>query len=348
MSDLHDWPDFVEYEANLTKRNTLALTAHAALYARITDVEQLRALAERGLGDTPTFVLGGGSNLVLTGDFDGLILHVALLGRSLVAEDDEAWFVQAGAGENWHEFVQWTLQAGYPGLENLSLIPGTVGASPIQNIGAYGLEVADRFHALTAIDMQTGALRHFDHAACRFGYRDSLFKQEGWHQTGRFVITDVTFRLPKRWQPVMAYADVQAELKTNAVTEPSALQIAEAISAIRQRKLPDPALVPNTGSFFKNPVVSKDAVLHLQAQYPTMPSYPQPDGQIKLAAGWLIEKSGWKGRDLGLVGMYEKQALVLVNHGGATGADVAALMQAVQQSVQSMFAVELEPEPVFL
>ncbi len=343
------WPDFVEREASLFRRNTLALPAHAALYARITSADQLAALAEfYAPGDCRFFVLGGGSNLVLTGDFDGLVLHMGLAGRALVAEDADAWYVRAGAGVNWHDFVQWTLAQGWPGLENLSLIPGSVGAAPIQNIGAYGLEAGDRFHMLTALDMLTGETVYFDRAACRFGYRDSVFKQEGWYLDGRFVITDVTFRLPKHWQPVTGYADIVNELAARGISTPDARQVAEAVIAVRQRKLPDPARIPNTGSFFHNPVVHADTARQLLSAYPTLPHYPQPDGRVKLAAGWLIEQAGWKGRDLGPVGMYEKQALVLVNRGAATGADVIALMQAVQRDVREKFGVELTPEPVFL
>jgi len=342
-------PDFVEHEANLAGRNTLALPGHAALYARITATAQLLELAEASASQNiHLFVLGGGSNLVLTGDFDGLVMQMAIPGRELVGEDDDAWYVRGGAGENWHEFVQWTLAQGWPGLENLSLIPGTVGAAPIQNIGAYGLEAADRFHALTAIDMHGGKSVRFDRSACCFGYRDSVFKQNGWHLDGRFVITDVTFRLPKRWQPLIGYADVTRELASHAIAEPSAQQVAEAIIAVRQRKLPDPSRIPNTGSFFHNPVVDSAVAAHLLSKHPAMPHYPQPDGRIKLAAGWLIEQAGWKGRDIGLAGMYEKQALVLVNRGGATGTDIVTLMHAVQRDVHDLFGVDLTPEPVFL
>ena len=342
-------PDFVEREANLTRRNTLALPAHAAFYAAIASNEQLAELAERHVpGDLRCFVLGGGSNLVFTRDFDGLVLHMAIPGRTLAGEDGEAWYVRAGAGENWHDFVQWTLAQGWPGLENMSLIPGTVGAAPIQNIGAYGLEVAERFHALNAVDMQTGETVRFDRSACRFGYRDSIFKQEGWHLEGRFVITDVTFRLPKAWQPMTRYADLAAELEAQGHDAPRARQIADAVVAVRQRKLPDPERLPNAGSFFHNPVVDAATAERLLASHPGLPHYAQADGRIKLAAGWLIEQAGWKGRAFGAVGMYEKQALVLVNRGGASGADVVALMQAVQRDVREKFAVDLTPEPVFL
>jgi len=342
-------PDFVERDANLARRNTLALPSHAALYARITSADQLGELVDTcSPSDTRLFVLGGGSNLVLSGDFDGLVLHMAIPGRALVGEDAAAWYVRAGGGENWHDFVQWTLAQGWPGLENLSLIPGTVGAAPIQNIGAYGLEVAERFHSLTAFDMECGKSVRFDRTACRFGYRDSVFKQEGWHLEGRFVITDVTFRLPKHWQPLKRYADIAGELAAREIATPTAQQIADAVIAVRQRKLPDPAQIPNTGSFFHNPVVDATTADRLLAAHPGLPHYPQADGRVKLAAGWLIDQAGWKGRDLGPVGMYEKQALVLVNRGGATGADVTALMRAVQSDVREAFGVELTPEPVFL
>ena len=339
-------PDFVEREADLAARNTLALPGHAALYAEINTTDQLAQLAGKVLAHC--FILGGGSNLMLSGDFDGLMLHVAIAGRALAGEDADAWYVRAGAGENWHDFVGWTLAQGWPGLENLALIPGTVGAAPIQNIGAYGLEVADRFHSLTACDMQSGETVRFDRRACRFAYRDSVFKQQGWHLQGRFAISEVTFRLPKAWQPLTGYADVAAELSAQNIVTPGARQIADAIIAIRRRKLPDPLQLPNAGSFFHNPLVDAAIAERLLGSYPGLPHYPQSDGRSKLAAGWLIEQAGWKGRDLGAVGMYEKQALVMVNRGGATGNDVMALMHAVQRDVREQFGVELTPEPILL
>ena len=332
-------------DVDLSDCNTLALPGRAALYARIDHPGQL---AEPELSYQPRFILGGGSNLVLTGDFDGLVLHMAIPGRRLAREDADAWYVEAGAGENWHDFVQWTLAQGWPGLENLSLIPGTVGAAPIQNIGAYGLEVAERFHTLTAFDFATGCLVAFGRDDCRFGYRDSLFKQEGWHLSGRFAITSVTFRLPKAWRPIAGYADLARELDEGRVAAPTARDIADAVVAVRRRKLPDPAQIPNAGSFFHNPVVDAPTAERLATQYPSLPRYPQADGQVKLAAGWLIEQAGWKGRDLGPVGMYEKQALVLVNRGNARGEDVKRTMAAVRADVAARFGVELTPEPVFL
>ncbi len=337
------------HEADLRLRNTLALPARARLLATLRSTENAVALAaDPALRCERRFILGGGSNLVLGSYFDGLMLQVAIPGRALVAEDADAWYVQAGAGEAWHEFVQWTLAEGWPGLENLSLIPGSVGAAPIQNIGAYGLEVAERLAFVDTIDLDSGEARRFTAADCRFGYRDSCFKQEGWHLDGRFLITEVTFRLPKNWAPLTGYADVERELDAAKITHPNASDIAQAVVAIRQRKLPDPAVIPNAGSFFQNPVVEAAQAALLRASHPELPAYPQADGRMKLAAGWLIEQAGWKGRRLGPVGMYEKQALVLVNHGGATGADVAALAQAVQADVLARFGVSLLPEPIYL
>ena len=335
--------------ADLSRHNTLALPGSAALYAYITTSAQLEVLRDcPALAERPRFVLGGGSNLVLTGHFEGLLIHMAIAGRALLGEDADAWYVRAGAGEYWHDFVQWTLAQGWPGLENLSLIPGTVGAAPVQNIGAYGLEVAARLHSLDAFDMRSGKMLRLDRAACRFGYRDSLFKQEGWHRDGHMVITGVTFRLPKQWKALTAYADIAQELAAQKIATPSAQQVATAVIAIRQRKLPDPAQIPNAGSFFNNPVVDAVTAERLLVMHPKMPRYPQADGRCKLAAGWLIEQAGWKGKNLGPVGMYDKQALVLVNHGDGKGADVTALMHAVQEDVQKTFGVALTPEPVFL
>ena len=336
-------------DADLSAFNTFGLRARAARLLRVRSVDALRAaIAAPGWTETPRLVLGGGSNLVFGGDFPGTVLRVEIPGRRLLRTEAEAWIVEAGAGESWHDFVRWTLAQGWPGLENLSLIPGTVGAAPIQNIGAYGLEVVDRFDSLDAVDLETGACRSFALDDCGFGYRDSVFKQEGWHLDGRFVIVDVTFRLPNIWQPITRYADVATELGTQGIASPTAWQIAEAVIAIRGRKLPDPAEIGNAGSFFKNPVVDAARCARLLAAYPALPHYPQADGREKLAAGWLIEQAGWKGRDLGPVGCYERQALVLVNRGGARGADVRRIARAIADDVEARFDVRLEPEPVFV
>ncbi len=325
--------------------NTLALPGRAARFARI---DTAAALRDPLLAQEPRFILGGGSNLVLGGDVDRLVLHMAIPGKRLLGEDAEAFYVEAGAGENWHDFVQWTLARGWPGLENLSLIPGTVGAAPIQNIGAYGLEVGELLQSVSAWDFERQAEVGFNRDDCRFAYRDSRFKREGWHLNGRLAITAVLFRLPKAWRPNCRYADVAQELLARDIAAPTARDIADAVIAVRQRKLPDPARLPNAGSFFHNPVLDAAPAAALKAAHPGLPCYPQADGRVKLAAGWLIEQAGWKGKALGPVGMYEKQALVLVNHGGATGHDVRRTMAAVQASVSEKFGVALTPEPIFL
>jgi UDP-N-acetylmuramate dehydrogenase len=339
----------LQHDVDLSSLNTLRLPARAGAYARIASPTDLAALRKR-LPEGRRLILGGGSNLVLSGDFNGTVLHMAIGGRELVSEDAEAWYVAAGGGEDWSAFVDWTLAQGWPGLENLTQIPGTVGAAPVQNIGAYGLELCERFHSLEAIDLDTGTAKTFDLAACRFAYRDSVFKEEGWHRSGRYAIVRVVFRLPKRWSPVARYADVAAELAAQHIEAPDARQVADAVAAVRRRKLPDPAVLPNAGSFFQNPVVDLVTATKLGLTFPGLPRYPQPDGRVKLAAGWLIEQAGWKGRDLGPVGMYERQALVLVNRepGIARGTDVGLLAEAVRTDVKRRFGVALVPEPIFI
>jgi UDP-N-acetylmuramate dehydrogenase len=331
---------------SLRQYNTLGIDAKAERFVSIESIEQLRAvLADPVLAAMPRLLLGGGSNLVLPDMVPGLVLKLDLRGRQIVGEDEHATHVRAAAGENWHSFVLWTLEQGCGGLENLSLIPGTVGAAPIQNIGAYGVEMQDVFHSLSAYDFETGQIITLDKAACRFAYRDSVFKQE---YKDRMLILDVSFALPKRWTSRLAYADVANYLIQHGVTEPTPAKVSDAVIAIRQAKLPDPAVIGNAGSFFKNPIVPASERERLLQAWPKLVSYAQPDGAFKLAAGWLIEQAGWKGKDLGRAGMYEKQALVLVNRGGASGAEVRALAQQVQQDVQAKFGVILEAEPVFV
>lgn len=328
---------------NLTAMNTLGLQAGAAQILHFTDLAQLEQWrADPEFNRMPWLVLGGGSNLVMSEYIASNVLQVGLLGKRLVREDAAAWYVAAAAGEPWHPFVQWTLAQGWGGLENLSLIPGTVGAAPVQNIGAYGVEIKDVFEQLTALHLQTGEQRVFTLADCQFGYRDSVFKQG---QAGQWVITEVMFRLAKNHQTQTNYGDIERELAVlNLGATPSA--VAQAVINVRQRKLPDPAQIGNAGSYFKNPIVSAAMHQQVRAKNPKAVAYALPDGQFKLAAGWLIEQAGWKGKRLGPVGMYEKQALVLVNHGGATAADVLALECAVQADVLAQFGVVLEAEPI--
>lgn len=335
----------MQKNVSLIRLNTLALPGQATRFLRIDDSTQL---CDPQLSDHPRFILGGGSNLVIQGDIQRLVLQMAIPGRRLLREDAEAWYVEGGAGENWHDFVQWTLQQGWPGLENLSLIPGSVGAAPIQNIGAYGLEVGERLHTVRGWDFVGREWLEFSATDCRFAYRDSFFKQQGWHLDGRFAISSVVFRLPKAWQANLRYADIEQNLNRNGIVSPTPLDIAQAVCTVRRSKLPDPKTLPNAGSFFHNPILKAEHAADLKADHPSLPVYPQPDGRVKLAAGWLIEQAGWKGKSLGPVGMYEKQALVLVNHGAATGDDVRRTMAAVQRAVHERFGVELQPEPIFI
>jgi UDP-N-acetylmuramate dehydrogenase len=329
---------------SLRTHNTFGFDVRARHAMKIDSAEAAAALpGDRRIAGMAQLVLGGGSNIVLTRDFDGLALIVGIAGKRVIAEHEDAWLVEAGAGENWHEFVAWTLAQGMPGLENLALIPGTVGAAPIQNIGAYGLEMGERFERLSAVELATGACVGFDRAACAFGYRDSFFKRAG---RGRFMITSVVFRLPKAWQPRAAYADVARALEGAATCDAQA--IFDAVVAVRRAKLPDWTVLGNAGSFFKNPVVSAQAFEALQRREPGVVSYPQADGQVKLAAGWLIDRCGWKGRGIGGAAVHDRQALVLVNRGGATGAQVLELAQAIRRDVLARFDVELDMEPVTL
>ncbi|WP_206997509.1 UDP-N-acetylmuramate dehydrogenase [Trinickia mobilis] len=340
-------PDSVSFvsDAPLRPYNTFGIDVRARLLCRIEREDQLIGIAhDSRVTGLRRLVLGGGSNVVLTRDFDGLVLLIELHGKRIARQDGDAWYVEAAAGENWHDFVAWTLAVGLPGLENLALIPGTVGAAPIQNIGAYGLEMCERFASLRAIELATGEIAEFDAAACRFGYRDSYFKREG---RDRFAVVSVTFKLPKAWTPHADYADVARELAVRGVAA-SPQAIFDAVVAVRRAKLPDPLVLGNAGSFFKNPVVDAAQFAALKAREPELVSYRQPDGRVKLAAGWLIDQCGWKGRAMGAAAVHERQALVLVNRGGATGAQVLALARAIQKDVFERFGVQLEAEPVCL
>ncbi len=336
----------IRHDQSLRELNTFGIAAKASAYSQVTGVDELRLVRDDpALSELPRLVLGGGSNLLLTRDFDGLVLHMSNKGVAVTGEDEKSVYLTAQAGENWHDFVQWTLALGYPGLENLSLIPGSVGASPIQNIGAYGAELAEFFHSLKAFDFQTGQILNLFKSDCRFAYRDSIFKHE---LCDRAVIIEVTFALPKRWQPNLRYAELAIELQARGISEPTAKDISEAVIAIRSRKLPNPAKLGNAGSFFKNPVVSREEHARLLAKYPQLVSYPQADGSVKLAAGWLIDQCGWKGKSLGQAGVHERQALVLVNRGGASGGEIVALASRIQAEVRERFDVMLEPEPVVI
>ena len=348
----------VEKQVSLQPYNSFGIAARAQQLARIRSEADVRALmAAPDWAITPRFVLGGGSNLVITGDIKALVLKVEIAGKRLVEETDKGWLIEAGGGENWHAFVAWTLDQGWPGLENMALIPGTVGASPVQNIGAYGVELQDRFHSLDAIDLQTGESFTLDAAQCGFGYRDSVFKHvaadsHSFGLAGRALITRVRFWLSKPWKPVLGYLDLERKMEETGIRQPDAHQIFDWVVAIRRAKLPDPAVIGNAGSFFKNPTVTPEQCADIIARDPKVVHYPMDDGSIKLAAGWLIDACGWKGKTMGHAGVYEKQALVLVNRGDAehpcTGGEVMTLAKAIQTSVYERFGIRLEPEPVVI
>ena len=344
----------VEKNVPLQPYNTFHIVAKALSLVRLGKLEDLQAvIGHPELGPMPKFVLGGGSNIVLTGDVKPLVLKVELMGRRLVEETPKAFIVEAGAGESWPDLVAWTLQNGYPGLENLALIPGTVGGSPVQNIGAYGVELQDRFESLDAVDLVTGESFTLNAAQCGFGYRDSVFKHAGTlGLAGRALITRVRYELPKPWKPVLGYADLDKKMAHTGNSSPSAQQIFEWVCEIRRAKLPDPQVTGNAGSFFKNPTVTAEQCADIIAREPRIVHYRLDDGSVKLAAGWLIDACGWKGKSVGQAGVYEKQALVLVNRGGsqasagATGGEVMTLAKAIQTSVYERFGIRLEPEPV--
>ena len=332
----------LQFDVSLRARNTFGVEARANAYLPVSSVAMLRTVRDdAGLAAMPRFVLGGGSNLLLTRDLDALVLHMVNRGIAVIGEDPDHVFVCAQAGESWHALVQWTLAQGLGGLENLSLIPGSVGAAPIQNIGAYGGELADCFRALQAFDFDSGQVLTLTREACAFAYRDSIFKQA---LRDRVAIINITVALPKRWQANLRYVELADALAP--ISNPSAIDISEAVMAIRRHKLPDPAVMGNAGSFFKNPVVSaaqRDALL---LAYPQLVSYEQANGSVKLAAGWLIDQCGWKGRSLGAAGVHDRQALVLVNRGGATGEELVQLAERIQTDVALRFGVNLEIEPV--
>jgi UDP-N-acetylmuramate dehydrogenase len=334
----------IESGASLKPYNSFGLPAVARTLVRVaSDTDVRRVVDHPELGTAPKFVLGGGSNIILTRDMPQVVLKVEVRGMRLLQALDDDWIVEAGAGENWHEFVAFTLAQGWSGLENLALIPGTVGAAPVQNIGAYGLELKDRFESLDAVDLVTGRTVTLQADLCAFGYRDSVFKHS---LANRTVITRVRFRLPKAWQPVLGYLELERKMAETGIHAPSARQVFDWVCAIRRAKLPDPALIGNAGSFFKNPVVTPEQCRDIIGRDPEIVHYPMPDGSVKLAAGWMIDACGWKGKSVGQAGVYEKQALVLVNRGGAIGAEVMLLAGAIQESVYGRFGIRLETEPL--
>lgn len=338
----------IEHDVNLKPYNSFGLPALAQRLVRIrSDLDVRRVVDHPELGRAPKFVLGGGSNIVLTRDLDAVVLKIEIPGLRLLEDRADAWILEAGAGVPWQELVRWSIEQDYPGLENLALIPGTVGAAPVQNIGAYGVELKDRLDSVEVVDLVTGRAALLPASVCRFGYRDSVFKHSDFGGlAGKSVITRVRLRCPKPWVPQLAYLDLARKVEQTSIAAPSARQIFDWVCEIRRAKLPDPAVIGNAGSFFKNPVVTEEQCRDIIGRDPGIVHYPMPDGSIKLAAGWLIDACGWKGKAVGGAAVYEKQALVLVNRGEARGAEVVTLARAIQESVYGRFGIRLEPEPI--
>jgi UDP-N-acetylmuramate dehydrogenase len=342
--ELHSSMLTVQRGVSLRPYTTFGIEAQANYFADLTsesDFETLRQLTD--LASLPKLILGGGSNLLLTRNFEGLVLRLALGGISLEREDEQHIYVRAGAGVVWHDLVLYCVENNYAGMENLALIPGTVGAAPMQNIGAYGVELEQVFDHLEAIHLETGEKRRFGHVECQFGYRESIFKHE---LKGQYLITSVTFRLDRAPTLHTGYGDIQktlAEMNVPAA-KLTIRAISEAVIRIRRSKLPDPAEIGNAGSFFKNPEIGQAQFEQLKATYPTMPGYPTTPECVKVPAGWLIEQAGWKGYRQGDAGVHAKQALVLVNYGHATGQEILTLADQVRTSVMDKFGIEIKPE----
>ena len=335
----------IQENISLKTFTTFGIDKKAKFFTRVSTLAELKsALIAAKEKQFPVLILGCGSNILLTQDVEGLVIKLEIKGIQVIKEDENHLWVEVGAGEVWHELVMHCIAQNWAGLENLSLIPGTVGASPMQNIGAYGVEIKDVFHSLQAMHRDTLEIHSFDSQACQFGYRESVFKQGLKNQ---YVITSVTFRLAKRPEFRLEYGAIQEVLQANGVQHPSLREVSEAVIQIRQSKLPDPKEIGNAGSFFKNPSISSNQFEELRAIHPSLPGYPSVEG-VKVAAGWLIEHTGWKGKRIGEVGVHAKQALVLVNYGGGTGEEIKKLSEQIQASVYDKFGIQLQAEVNFI
>lgn len=324
----------------LSNYNTFGIEVRAEQFLAIRSVSQLSATIKEY--PQAKMVLGGGSNVLFTHDPQQFILYNQLLGKEVIKQTEHEVLVRVGGGEQWHDFVLWCLENGWGGVENLSLIPGTVGAAPIQNIGAYGVELKDVFYELEAVDLTSGKRKTFDAKDCEFGYRDSIFKRA---LKGRLFITQVCFRLSRKDHHIHTeYGAIREVLAQQKIAQPGIVDVSRAVINIRRSKLPDPKELGNAGSFFKNPEIDEATFQRLQSAFPHLVFYPLEEGRYKLPAGWLIDQCGWKGKRIGPVGCYDKQALVLVNYGGATGQEVLHLAGKIIDSVEERFGIRLEPE----
>ncbi len=326
---------------SLKEYNTFGIEANAQKFVAVHSIEELKTILEQNQHEKK-FILGGGSNMLLTKDIDALVIHIDIKGKQIIREDDDFVWVECNAGENWHEFVLWTISQDFGGLENMSLIPGNVGTTPVQNIGAYGTEIKDTFVSCDAIEIKSFKIKTFTNAECNFGYRESVFKNE---IKDRFIITSVVFKLTKRNHKInIAYGDIQSELAKNNISNPGLKDVSNAVIAIRESKLPNPKELGNSGSFFKNPIVSKKQFAPIHAKFPEMRFYEVSETEVKVPAGWLIEQAGFKGKRFGDAGVHKNQALVLVNYGNATGQEILAVSKNIQNTVYEIFGIHIEAE----
>ncbi len=326
---------------SLKNYNTFGIDAKAKEYVAIHSIEDLKTILLEKKVDKK-FILGGGSNMLLTQDIDALVIHVDLKGKKIIKQDENFVFVECQAGENWHEFVLWTINQDFGGLENMSLIPGNVGTTPVQNIGAYGTEVKDTFVSCEAINIENQVIKTFSNPECNFGYRESVFKNELKDQ---FIITSVVFKLTKQNHKInISYGDIKSELNKNSIEFPTLIDVSNAVITIRQSKLPDPKILGNSGSFFKNPILLKSEFEPIHKKFPEMKFYEISETEVKVPAGWLIEQAGFKGKSFGDAGIHKNQALVLVNYGNATGQEILNVSNDIQKTVFEMFGIQIEAE----
>jgi UDP-N-acetylmuramate dehydrogenase len=326
---------------SLKKHNTFGIEAKAKRFIAVQTVTELKIVLEENKSEKK-FILGGGSNMLLTKDIDALVIHIDLKGKKIVKEDEDFVWVEAQAGENWHKFVLWTIENDFGGLENMSLIPGNVGTTPVQNIGAYGAEIKDTFVSCEAMTISNQEMKTFTKEECHFGYRESIFKNEVKDQ---YIITSVIFKLTKRNHRInVSYGDISSQLAKNEVSNPTLKDVSNAVIAIRQSKLPDPKELGNSGSFFKNPIVLKSDFEKIHQKFPEMKFYEVSETEVKVPAGWLIEQAGFKGKRFGDAGVHKNQALVLVNYGNATGQEIVNLSREIQETIYTIFGVQIEAE----
>ena len=332
----------IKENVSLKKLNTFGIDAFARYFAIFSNIDQVKEILKNDIAcNQPLLILGGGSNMLFTGNFEGLVLKNEIKGIQIVKQTEEHYFIKSGAGENWNDFVMYCVENNFAGIENLSLIPGNVGASPMQNIGAYGVEIKDVFYELEALHIKSGELHKFDLLDCKFGYRESVFKNK---YKGQYIIISVTFKLNKKPIFNTSYGAIDQELEKMGVKEISISAISKAVCNIRSSKLPNPKEIGNAGSFFKNPIINAEKFENLKLQFPTIPCYAQSENELKIAAGWLIESCGWKGKQLGDAGVHKNQALVLVNYNNASGSEIYNLSGKIIADVKEKFGIELERE----